>query len=589
MRQSALGLGRGRGDDAAGDAISGVARGIGLHVVGLFVDDDGGASVGEDAVRRGGVEGEIVDLERGLADVAFADFDVLRQVAGVVAQRVEGAVLLVLRIEVAARGLEVGSVAEGFGVDVDGVLAYGEILEVELDGEFVLVLCEGRSAGVVAGAGLDGDDQGVLGFGERGRGEEAKSKDGESCAHRLDLQIVYRIRITEYWPRKQRGAELVCKIRNMTSVRSVSTWKYLLALFVFAIVPATIPAAVAQRAAHTAPEAEAAQDAKPVAGDAKGAAPDAKSGATPGMPVAQPPLPPDAHAEQSIQMEGKTLHYTVTVGTLAVRDSKGALSGEVVYTAYIVEGKDRPVTFAFNGGPGAASVYLNLGAIGPKRVAFGAEGQSPSDPATLTDNPGTWLDFTDLVFIDPIGTGFSRSLVSVDEAKKQFYGPDQDIEYLSKNVYDWLVKNGRLESRKYIVGESYGGYRGPRLTAYLQSKIGVAVNGLVLVSPALSPDAGSQDLSPIPWMLTLPSIVAANYERQGKLTNENMASVIDYTRGEYAVDLMKGTSDPEATPRVVKKVTELTGLDRNVCAAIGRTAGDAGVFAGGVSRDGQAG
>ena len=133
------------------------------------------------------------------------------------------------------------------------------------------------------------------------------------------------------------------------------------------------------------------------------------------------------------------------------------MSGEVVFTSYIIEGKDRPVTFAFNGGAGAASVYLNLGAIGPKKVAFGAEGQSPSDPATMTDNPGTWLDFTDLVFIDPIGTGFSRSLVPMDDAKKEFYGPDQDIAYLSKCVYDWLVKNGRLESRKYIVGESYGG------------------------------------------------------------------------------------------------------------------------------------
>jgi hypothetical protein len=194
-----LGLGRGRGDDAAGDAISGVARGVGLHVIGLFVDDDGGASVGEDAVRRGGVEGEIVDLKGGLADVAFADLDVLRQVAGVVTQGVKGAVLLVLRIEVAARGLEVGSIAEGFGVDVDGVFAYGEIFEVELDGEFALDLGEGSGAGVLAGAGLDRDDQRVLGFGERGRGEEAKSKDGESCAHRLDLQIVYRIRITEYW------------------------------------------------------------------------------------------------------------------------------------------------------------------------------------------------------------------------------------------------------------------------------------------------------------------------------------------------------------------------------------------------------
>jgi carboxypeptidase C (cathepsin A) len=350
----------------------------------------------------------------------------------------------------------------------------------------------------------------------------------------------------------------------MISVRVFPSYKFAVFLCLFGFVSTTAcSVALAQqgRRGGGPPAPESASEAKPAGADAKPAVPDAKAGATPGMPLAEPPLPPDAHAEQSIQMEGKTLRYTVTVGTLAVRDGKGALSGEVVYTAYVVEGKDRPVTFAFNGGPGAASVYLNLGAIGPKRVAFGAEGQSPSDPATLTDNPGTWLDFTDIVFIDPIGTGFSRSLVPLDEAKKQFYGPDQDIEYLSKCVYDWLVKNARLQSRKYLVGESYGGYRGPRLTAYLQSQLGVAMNGLVLVSPALAPQSGSPDLSPIPWMLTLPSIVAANYERQGKLTPENMSAVIDYTRGEYAVDLMKGNSDPTATPRVVQKVTALTGLD----------------------------
>jgi carboxypeptidase C (cathepsin A) len=327
----------------------------------------------------------------------------------------------------------------------------------------------------------------------------------------------------------------------MISVRVFPSYKFAVLLCLLGFVSTTAcSVALAQQGRRGGPPApESSSEAKPAAADAKPAGPDAKAGATPGMPLAEPPLPPDAHAEQSIQMEGKTLNYTVTVGTLAVRDGKGALSGEVVYTAYVVEGKDRPVTFAFNGGPGAASVYLNLGAIGPKRVAFGAEGQSPSDPATLTDNPGTWLDFTDIVFI----------------------GPDQDIEYLSKCVYDWLVKNARLQSRKYLVGESYGGYRGPRLTAYLQSQLGVAMNGLVLVSPALAPQSGSPDLSPIPWMLTLPSIVAANYERQGKLTPENMAAVIDYTRGEYAVDLMKGNSDPTATPRVVQKVTALTGLD----------------------------
>jgi carboxypeptidase C (cathepsin A) len=272
-------------------------------------------------------------------------------------------------------------------------------------------------------------------------------------------------------------------------------------------------------------------------------------------------LPADKSVPQTMEMGGKTLKYTATVGTLPVKNAEGKAVGEVVFTSFTMDGPNRPVTFAFNGGPGAASVYLNLGAIGPKRVDFGAEGQSPSDPATLKDNPGTWLDFTDIVFIDPIGTGFSKSLVSLDEAKKLFYGPDQDIAYLSKIVYDWLVKNGRLESRKYIVGESYGGYRGPRLTAYLQSQIGVAVNGLVLVSPALAPSTGSDQISPIPWMITLPSITAANYERKGMLTQENMAKVLDYTTGEYMVDLMHGFSDPTATPRVVKKVTELTGLD----------------------------
>src|SRR6202046_5349601 len=137
-----------------------------------------------------------------------------------------------------------------------------------------------------------------------------------------------------------------------------------------------------------------------------------------------------------------------------------------MFTAYTVPGAGRPVTFAFNGGPGASSVYLNLGAIGPKRIQFGAQGDSPSDPIRLHDNPGTWLDFTDLVFIDPVGTGYSRSLVKQDETDKKFFTIKTDIAYLSRIVYDWLVKNGRMQSPKYVVGESYGGYRAPGLTHY---------------------------------------------------------------------------------------------------------------------------
>ncbi len=276
----------------------------------------------------------------------------------------------------------------------------------------------------------------------------------------------------------------------------------------------------------------------------------------------EPPLPAEAHVQQSMELDGKTLKYTATVGALPVRDKEGKTVGEVVLTAYTMEGGNRPVTFAVNGGPGAASVYLNFGAIGPKHLQVGNEGDSPSDPAVLTDNPGTWLDFTDLVFIDPVGTGFSRAEVPVEEAKKQFFSTTPDIEYLSRIIYDWLVKNNRLGSRKYLVGESYGGFRGPRITYYLQSELGVAMNGVVLVSPYLNPTIGDNgDLSPVPWLVTLPSITAAHLERENKLTPEAMAEVIAYARGEYATTLLKGRTDPEATRKMIQRVTELTGLD----------------------------
>jgi len=289
------------------------------------------------------------------------------------------------------------------------------------------------------------------------------------------------------------------------------------------------------------------------------------------------PLPADKSVPQTITVNGKTLHYTATVGTITLKGKDDKPTGVVMYTAFTLDqpkgdqpkgdqpkgdsGSHRPVTFAFNGGPGASSVYLNLGAIGPKHVAFANEGDSPSDPATLTDNPGTWLDFTDMVFIDPIGTGFSRSLVDEAETKKLFYAPKPDIEYLSLVIYKWLVQNDRLLDKKYLVGESYGGYRGPLLTHYLQSTLGVAMNGLVLVSPYLNPERGDGDLSPIPWMTDLPSITAAHLESEGKLTDAAMQQVIAYTRGDYAEALLKGRSDPAANDAMISHVTEMTGLD----------------------------
>jgi carboxypeptidase C (cathepsin A) len=297
---------------------------------------------------------------------------------------------------------------------------------------------------------------------------------------------------------------------------------------------------------------------------------DKSADTAPGENDALPPLPADASVEQAATIRGKTYHYTATVGVIPVYDHTDpnkpeVKTGEVVVTSYVLDGTDkmsRPVTFAMNGGPGASSVYLNFGAIGPKHIQFADQGDSPSDPPTLTDNPGSWLPFSDMVFIDPIGTGYSRSLVDPAQTKKMFYSTDADIHYISRVIYDWLVKNERMQSRKYVIGESYGGYRGPRVTHYLQSQLGVGVNGLVLVSPYLNPWIESHgEISPLPWMLTLPPITAANLERQHELTPERMAQVIQYTETTYATALLSGNSDPAAKAAMIQKVTEMTGLD----------------------------
>jgi carboxypeptidase C (cathepsin A) len=304
-----------------------------------------------------------------------------------------------------------------------------------------------------------------------------------------------------------------------------------------------------------------AHDKEAAAGKAKDEGKDADKGGK-DDDIKLPPFPADKSTAQTMMLDGRVLKYQVTVGSLPVLDEKGKTIASVMFTAYTVPGANRPVTFALNGGPGASSVYLNLGAIGPKRVQFGAEGDSPSDPATPLDNAGTWLSFTDLVFIDPVGTGFSFSQVAESEARKRFYNPKADVEYLSRVIFDWLVKNERLSSPKYLVGESYGGFRGPRITHYLQTRLGVAMNGLVLVSPYLDPGAANNgDLSPLPWMLTLPSIAAANLERQGKLSDAAMGQIVTYTRTDYVADLLRGRSDEQAIERIVTRVTELSGLD----------------------------
>ena len=277
------------------------------------------------------------------------------------------------------------------------------------------------------------------------------------------------------------------------------------------------------------------------------------------------PFPAAKSIRQSAVVAGKRLDYQVTVGAIGLKDDKGKLLGEVVYTAYIVPGSGavRPVTFAFNGGPGAASAYLNLGAIGPKKINMGLEDDNPSDPPIPHDNPNSWLDFTDLVFIDPIDTGYSRSRVDEEQAKKAFMTTKSDTEYLSRVVYDWLLQNDRMASRKYLVGESYGGSRAPRMAYYLQNTLGVGVSGIVLLSPALDmPMHGNDVLSTTFAMVSLPAMAAGYIERQGKPLNETVMGPIEfYARTEFVADLLAGPADKAATDRLSAKVAELTGLD----------------------------
>ncbi len=308
--------------------------------------------------------------------------------------------------------------------------------------------------------------------------------------------------------------------------------------------------------------------------------------------AALPPLPADAHVQQQIQLDGKPLKYTVTVGSLPVRDKDGKAAGDVVVTAYTVEGDNRPVTFAFNGGPGASSVYLNFGAIGPKHMNAGNEGDSPSDPghARLTiPAPGSTSPTSSSSI--PSAPASAARLVPEDQAKKLFYSTTPDIQYLSRIIYDWLVKNGRLGSRRSISSaKATAAFAAPASPTICSRSSAWRMNGVVLVSPYLNPDENSNgDLSPLPWMMTLPSITAAHLEREKKLTPEAMADVIAYTRGEYATALLKGRSDPDAdAEKMIQRVTEMTGLDPAVRQVLRRPHRDRRLSARGPSRRRQA-
>ena len=282
----------------------------------------------------------------------------------------------------------------------------------------------------------------------------------------------------------------------------------------------------------------------------------------------RPPLPQDAVTHHTLALPGsaagqpgRTLHFTATAGSFRITDAEDRPQADIAYTSYTLDDADprtRPVAFAVNGGPGASSAWLQLGALGPWRLAL--EGTPlPSTSPVPQPNAETWLDFTDLVFIDPPGTGFSRLATNAEDLRHRFYSVDGDIPPLAEVIRRWVVKQGRTASPRLVVGESYGGFRGPRLVRQLQTTEGLAVQALVLVSPVLDFNWPIGGTDPMTLVTRLPSMAAVNADAAGR--EPDLAAAEQYATGEYLADLLRGPRDAAAVDRLTTHVAALTGLD----------------------------
>jgi carboxypeptidase C (cathepsin A) len=327
------------------------------------------------------------------------------------------------------------------------------------------------------------------------------------------------------------------------------------------------------RAQDAAPEPSPPQSSAtptPAPSGQKGARARGDSSTSPASPAAaeQHRLPPDSTTKQTLALPGRTLAFTATAGSIRLFDDKGEPTADLAYTSYQLDGADprtRPVTFLFNGGPGAASAWLQFGDAGPWRLAMNGDAASSSASPDLLPNAETWLDFTDLVFIDPAGTGYSRFVATGDDVRKRFFSVDGDVNSISLMIRRWLEKHDRLLSPKFVAGESYGGIRGPKIVRNLQTQQGVGVKGLILVSPVLDfREFHGSSLLQYVWSLPTMAAVAREKEKKTPLTRADMADVERYAYGEFLTDILKGEADTEATNRIADKVAAFTGIDQAV-------------------------
>jgi carboxypeptidase C (cathepsin A) len=272
-------------------------------------------------------------------------------------------------------------------------------------------------------------------------------------------------------------------------------------------------------------------------------------------------LPGDAVTEHSIDLKSGKLAYTATAGTFSLFDQSGERSAQIFYTAYVAKTDNpsaRPVTFVFNGGPGAASAFLNLGLVGPRIAEFGASGRDGSQ-VRLTDNPDTWLAFTDLVLIDPVGTGWSRPAKPDDG--HFFWGVHADAESMAKVIALYVAKNSRASSPKFILGESYGGFRAAKVARVLQSDQGIVVSGILMVSPML--DGAFQfggDRFALGAALQLPSLAAAELERKGAFSKDALVQAEHFALTDYLTTLAGPPPQGDAAKNFYARVAKITGL-----------------------------
>jgi len=259
--------------------------------------------------------------------------------------------------------------------------------------------------------------------------------------------------------------------------------------------------------------------------------------------------------------------FRLVIERLPVKNDDDHVDAETGVIAYLRGdgATPRPVTFVIGGGPGTSSAYLNLGAIGPWRIPFDG---APSASRPLLPNAESWLDFTDLVFIDPPGTGQGALLSRDPKTEERVWSVDGDIALVSEAIALWLRNHDRLSAPKLLLGQSYGGFRAPRIAEVLQSRHGVALNGLILVSPAL--DYGWRyhaRTSPLSFATLLPSFAAARMEGEGAFDSHRLGAVEDYASTTFLGDYLRGLRDPQAQSRLIERVTAITGLPANVVSA----------------------